>query len=225
MKLLIFCLCIFLLNQAIAQNNLPPVFEIKTDTVEWQEIDSVYWQTLEEGAEKWTIEDITTVAVTNKFHYKSQKISTVDAAANTYWFHYRLKNVMNSEARIALASISQYDDFYLPQPDGKWTHFVSGSFADLDKKNGLKKVNCIPLIMRPGEQLTVYQRISNKIRGLPPDFTIAIVSTDKTIQQYYVEEVDNSIRYSSRELQEMFLEGVLLLSIFINLLFFRIVRE
>ena len=224
-QLFIAILLIFGVSLLRAQT-FPPFFEIKSDTIEWQDIDPVYWQVFEDNTGKLRISDLKIPQVAEKFHYLSEKRKVTDSLVNSYWFRYRLKNVMNREAKISLNSMSEYDDFYVSGPDSNMQHFVSGYFSDRDIKDGLKNADCIPLVLQPGQELMVYQRIFNHKKGIPSGFAVAIVSTEKTIHNYYIDRLENdTTRYSARELQEMFLEGVLLLSFVMNLFFFRIVRK
>jgi len=167
MKTSILIILIIGLLQSVGfgQTLLPPVYEIKSDTAFIQTINSTYWQMLEDKDGKWTIQDVTVQPLSDKFHNRNEKLTTRDSISNTYWFRYRLKNTMNREANIALDSRSEYDDFYLLEPGGKWKHFVSGGFNDWNKKDGLKYYNCIPIVLQPDEELT----ISNGLKMMQQD--------------------------------------------------------
>lgn len=126
---------------AFGQTVLPPVFEIKSDTAYVQNIGTTYYQMLEDKGGKLTIQDVTSLPFSDQFHSRNKNSGTRDALSNTYWFRYRLKNATNLEAKIALRSISEYDDFYLALPDGNWRHYVSGGYNEWDKKDGLRYFN------------------------------------------------------------------------------------
>ena len=214
----------FVLNELIAQNILPPVYEIKSDTIDFQQLGTNSWQILADIDGKLTVDQ---VSVSNRFHDATLKID--DTLAKAYWIKYSLKNAMITEAGIALNSLSDYDDFYIAQSGGKWKHFVSGQKYDWNKKDGLKKVNCIPFPMAPGEQVLIYQRVANDAYGLKPDFAVFILSTAKIIQQYYVsplENINNRLDiFSFNQLKDMFIIGFLVFAGFFNLFFFAVVRE
>ena len=215
-----FCISFFIIEAQV----IPlPVYEIKTDTLNWDAIDKSYYQLLEDKEGKLTIEQLTQLPLINNFH---DSIKDIDNKVNTYWFRYSLKNTMDHKASICLNSMCDYDDFYVSGSNAKWDHYTTGNFVQWNKRDGLRAANCIPVIISPGEKITIYQRTKNTKPGLPEGFQIAILSTEKAIQQSYIDNVhDNTNRYSARELQEMFLEGVLLLAIFINMLFYRVVKE
>ena len=217
-------LCSFVLSELIAQNILPPVYEIKSDTIDFQQLGTNYWQILTDKDGKYTIDQ---VSVSNRFHDATLKID--DTLAKAYWIRYSLKNAMTTEAGIALYSLSDYDDFYFSQPDGKWKHLVSGKKYNWNKKDGLKKADCIPFPIKPGAQVLVYQRVANDAYGLKPDFAVFILSTAKIIQQYYVsplENINNRLNiFSFNQLKDMFIIGFLVFAGFFNLFFFAVVRE
>jgi two-component system, NtrC family, sensor kinase len=80
--------------------------------------------------------------------------------------------------------------------------------------------------LEPNETITVYQRIKNIHKGLPENFNIAILSTEKAILNGYVQSTDSGgIIYSVIDLEAAFMIGLLLLAVFFNLFFFSVVRE
>ena len=87
--------CLLTSASILAQTSLPPVYEIKTDTVTIQRIDSIYFQRLEDKVGKWTIDDVNKPPLSDKFHQKGTKADGIDTnAIHIYWHRYRLKNVM-----------------------------------------------------------------------------------------------------------------------------------
>lgn len=133
---------------------------------------------------------------------------------------------MTSDARISLNSLSDFDDFSIKSENGKWLHFTTGKSNDWEKKDGLKIADCIPVIIHPGEMYTVYQRMSNIKAGLPDYFQIAILNTDKIINDYYISTSDKRDKYFyPMNLQEAFIIGMILLSVFLNFFFYSIVKE
>ena len=116
----------FLLSIAatIAQNNLPPVFEITTDTALFNPLPNEYWQMLEDK-DKLSLEDVTKLPIANRFHFDTTKDNKFNFSIHTYWFRYRLKNVMNRDAEIGFGTNSEKSKFYLFK-NGKWTQFENG---------------------------------------------------------------------------------------------------
>ena len=210
---------------SFGQTVLPPVFEIKSDTVLGVSIDTTYYRMLGDKEGKYTIGDVTTLPLSDKFHYLNEKSGPIDAMANVYWLRYRLKNAMSCEARISLNSSTKSDEFYLMESDGKWKHYQTGSDRAWVDRDGLKRTNCIPLVFQSGEERDVYLRINRKDIG-DSGFNVSILSTDKIVQLYYIDYVNAGTNYFSlSHLQVAFLEGLLFLALFFYLFFFLIVRE
>ena len=82
-------------NEAIAQNNLPPAYELISDTGAYVTIDDAYWQFLEDKEGKWTTEDVIRSPITDAFRANDSKTNGVDYRVHVYWIRYRLKNTMN----------------------------------------------------------------------------------------------------------------------------------
>jgi len=225
MRTSVLTILVVVLAQCVlfGQSVLPPVYEIKSDTVDEQRISITYYQILEDKGGKLTIGDVTSLPISDQFHSRNKKSGTRDALSNTYWFRYRLKNATNLEANIALRSISEYDDFYLALPDGNWKHYISGGYNEWDKKDGLRYFNCIPIVFQPNEEHTVYQRIQNRRAGLAPGFFVSILSAEKMIKEENLEV--RTKYYGIMQIQEAFVVGLLFLAMFFNLFFFLIVRE
>ncbi|WP_428665638.1 sensor histidine kinase [Runella sp.] len=205
------------------QNPLPPIYEIKSDTAFLQHFSADQWQMLEDKDGKLTLNEV--LHSGHRFHYRGAKTPT-DTVSQTYWFWYRLKNTMNREARVSLNSVSDYDDFYVSQPNKTWKHLRSGLMNNWQQKDGLKIADAVPLVLQPQEELTVYQRVKNKKPGLSSDFSIALAGTDRVIKRYYIDTGDSRTSiYNSSHLKEAFMMGFLLITAIFNLFFFFTVRE
>lgn len=216
-------LSVGILLVCLGQNPLPPVYEIKSDTAFLQQLSSENWQILEDKDGKRAFNEV--LRLENQFHYRGAK-TTRDTVSRTYWFRYRVKNTMSREARISLNSGSEYDDFYVSQPNGTWKHFRSGSMNKWDQKDGLKIADAIPLVLQPQEEQVVYQRVHNDKPGLPPKFTVSLAGTDRVIKQYYIDTAERRISiYNYSHLQEAFMMGFLLITAIFNLFFFFTVKE
>ncbi|MEP7164667.1 MAG: ATP-binding protein [Ferruginibacter sp.] len=211
--------------KSISQNNLYPVFEIKYDSSYKQVLDNSYWQLLEDKEGKWTIEEVTSPALSDKFHDSLSK-QPIDTTVHVYWFRYRIKNVMSTEASIALDSHSEQDDFYVLKK-GKWEHFVTGHRYPWNKKDGFKAANYIPVILQPGEELTIYNRSYMDAKGIRNRLPVDFVDTQKEMEDefYNYYNTGKSDYFSMNELLEAFIIGLLFISIFFNLFFYSIVRE
>src|SRR5215831_18725793 len=93
---LVFFLFLLLSVKTFAQNNLPPVYEIKTDTAVANFPDSSC-QVLEDAEGKYTIEQVSQFPLATKFHSNTG----INHSVNTYWVRFRIKNDMIHEAKIS----------------------------------------------------------------------------------------------------------------------------
>ncbi|HEX6848941.1 MAG TPA: ATP-binding protein [Chitinophagaceae bacterium] len=206
--------------RSVAQESLPPVYEIKSDTAFEQVLDNVYWQVLEDRTGKLKIEQVTTIP------FQNSRDSKIDTTLHTYWLRYRLRNTLSNEINISLATKSDQSDFYLFRGAERPKHFVTGSMYPWNKKDGFKLGNTIPITLAPHEDVLIYYRLFNHNAGLAKDFTIAFVNTEKEMKKEFNEYNSYVYQYFSlQDLQAAFVIGLLVLTIFFNLFFYRVTRE
>jgi hypothetical protein len=218
-KSAIWIVLLFLFTKTPAQNNLPPAYEIKSDTGYSQRLDSLHWQLLEDPTGGLTVQDVSKPPFANSFHlYNSAK--SIDYSINTYWFRYVLKNSMSHDLKISFSKYIAYLDIYTIA-DGKWSHQTTGLLVPWSKRDGLRKITAIPFTLKPGEELIFYERDKfNYIYSMPffrPGFTF----TDRQIADNYI---NNDSDYLSAVLYSL-LFGVLIIGVFLNGMFYKIVRE
>ncbi|MFZ1800916.1 MAG: 7TM diverse intracellular signaling domain-containing protein, partial [Chitinophagaceae bacterium] len=218
-----------LLNQAEAQTNLPPAYEIKTDTAFMQVVPDSLWQILEDKEGDWTIENVNKPPLFDKFHFTGVQAQGIDTnKIHTYWQRFRLKNDMNVDAKISLTAPVDYYDVYVIRNDSLPIHFTSGLLQDWDKKDGLKAAlygGAISLVLKPGDETLIYTR-KNRVNTTNYKRGVYFYNTEKLIQQEYIDKVDSRETYFGKiHLQESFVLGLLLLAIFLNIFFYRIVHE
>ena len=222
-KLIPSVLLLFLLIKGAAQINLPPVYEIKTDTAMVQYLENRFWQILEDKDGQWTIEQVSKPPLSDKFHKRDTVIQGIDTVVKTYWFRFRLKNVMKVAAKISLDAYFERDDYYVLDQKGFINHFVTGRNVPWKIKDGLKPRNFIPLTLQPGEELLVYDRASNDNRGMPDIFNLSIASTEKIIQRDFVDRQDDLVQKFYK--LAYFALGFYFLATFFSLFFFWTARE
>ena len=219
---------LFFLN-GISQAGLPPVFEIKSDTAKIQVLDSTYWQKLEDTVGKWTFDEVRNNPLSEKFHIQivSDDKSTADDV-HTHWQRYRLKNTMATTYSFSLSSPVDEFDVYAIRSNGNIEHYRSGWLRKWDEKDGLKSAEwagAISLKLAPGEEITIYDRRYRKLKGISKT-SIRLFNTEQLIKSNYIDYVDNRETYfAPSEVQEAFIIGMILISLFISLFFYRVVRE
>ncbi len=225
--ILLISLFLFIVK-ANGQSGLPPVYDIINDTALHTEIPAGYWKMLEDKKGKLTIQQVIQSPASDEFHFNQSKASQFDFRIHTYWFCYRLRNTMSHEAEIGFGyediqnGGNEQSTFYLKQ-DGKWNKFENGLFAPHRKLNGLVLNNYIPVLMKPGEELIIYNRVHNSFLSLDTSikYSIFFSSSKKILEQNYVQ--DESLYISA--VHDSILFGILLFACVFNFFFFLIVKE
>jgi two-component system, NtrC family, sensor kinase len=227
-QFILFILLFIFIIKANGQSNLPPAFDIINDTALHTEIPTGYWKMLEDKEGKLTFQQVIQSPVADEFHFNQSKSNQFDYRINAYWFCYRLRNTLSHDAEIEFGNEDiekgghEQSTFYLKQ-DGKWYKYENGLFAPRRKLNGLVLNNYIPVIMKPGEELVVYNRVHSSF--IFPftlnEYSIFFSASKKILEQSYVE--DESLYISA--VHDSILFGILLFACVINFFFFLIVRE
>jgi len=136
-KVFVLLLSLCASSIGIAQNNLPPAFEINTDTAANITLDNAYWQMLEDPEGKWMINEVSQSPLADKFHANTTKINGVDHSINTFWLRYHFKNSTVHEARITIPKDVTYADFYTRRSDGKWNRKTRRTRKWISARTGL----------------------------------------------------------------------------------------
>ncbi len=204
------------------QNNSIPLYNILSDTAAEQLLDTNNYQILEDEKGTLNIEQVSKSSLSGKFHFPQQQQEQTPAKG-IYWIRYRLKNAMDHQANIVLETNSEYNDFYLFYNNSNPAHLVTGFMAPWEKRDGFKVNLSLPIRLSVGEELVVYQCSKQIIFPIP--LSVKIASTEKNYRDYvdYVESRTNY--FANVNMQEMFLEGMLLLMLFYNLSFFSLTKE
>ena len=224
-KLFLLSSAILSLNLiTIAQDNLPPVYEISTDTSFHTELPNAYWQMLEDPRGKWTINDVSNSPVSNTFHSNTAKNNQFNYSIHTYWFRFRLKNVKKNEATIGFGDeSSEQAEVYAIGKNGKWERFENGSIVPWSILSGFKFFRYIPFVIKPGAELIIYRRLHNgySLWLSPSKFSIGLMSTTKFIQSADVQYEEQYMSAVNKSL----LFGLLLFAGLFSFFFFLIARE
>ncbi len=214
-------LCIFftfLFIKTIAQNNLPPVYEITTDTILSVKLDDSYWQMLEDPKGKRTIDEISRPPLADQFHTNTTKSKGLDYSVRTFWLRYRFINSMQHATRITIPEDVTNADLYTLTSNGKWDHKTTGATVPWSKRDGFKRITTVIYTIQPGEQLLIYERDSFDYLINSPDFLYITFGFADNVAQDGYNKNDPSILPS-------FLFGLFLLAALFNLYFFVIVGE
>ncbi len=221
--LLFFC-CLLASQNIVAQWNSLPTFEIRTETVSEQILDSIYWQKLEDTEGKWSFEEVSAEPLSGKFHLQVDN----PVMSHTSWQRYKLKNTLQHPVKLFLISPADFFDVYIIRQNRKVSHYRSGMLRKWSERDGLKSANymagAIPLELASGEEVIIYDRrnlVKNEIRKI----IVRYVSNEKIMNEYveYVESRQDIFQESN--IYEIFSAGLMFLSFLISLFFYRVVKE
>ena len=225
-KIILIAFIWFFAALSYSQQVLPVEYEIKTDTPVKQNLSVINIQILADKKGKWTIDQISAPPLSDKFQSITGNIPLQDSDIHTYWYRFKLKNSMNTQTSIALQSRSDQDDYFIFRPGRNLQHFVTGNFVPWNKKDGFKQGNYIPITLTAGEQLWIYQRSFADGKFLSDRFPISFVSANKEMQnEFYKFNTSSDNYFHINEMLEAFIIGLLLISFFFNLFFYRIVHD
>jgi two-component system, NtrC family, sensor kinase len=221
-----FILTWFFVLSGFAQQTLVPAYEIKTDSIGQEDLPASKWQILVDKEGKWTIEQVSKPPLSGQFQNNLDKTKPIGYDAPVFWIRYRLINRKDRDIKITLDSRSERDDFYVLDSSNRWTHYLSGQGVSPSKKDGLKKNNLVPIVIKRGEEILVYNRSSNYRAWVNGQIVVDFLGTELEISRE-LDEYNNppGDYYTGNELLEAFMIGLLFISIFFNLFCFGVVRE
>jgi two-component system NtrC family sensor kinase len=219
------CLLLFLFfpMDLFSQLSIPPAYKIDSDTAGFYLPDRSNWQMLEDtSAGKWTIGQVSSLPVAGFFHKQYKGSEQVSYQVNSYWIRFKLKNNLSRATSIALQQKSAYADFYVAGNDGKWMHKTTGFNKPWTERDGYKLVTAIPVVLKPGEEVTVYEKVVFDYRATRPQpLEAGFVSTEKLVRNSYVE----NDTFLFKTILGSFLIGLLFFAATFNFFFFLVVRE
>ncbi|HNT19142.1 MAG TPA: ATP-binding protein [Saprospiraceae bacterium] len=219
-----FILVVFFLK---AQVSWPPVYQITSDTAVRYDLDSAYWQILEDKPGTLDINQVSGPLLADSFyHFRDRKM---EEGIHTCWFRFRIKNGLDKRIGISLSSQASRADFYIfrdSTPGAGMIHLVTGNLYSWKNKDGFKRVSAVPLSLDSMETLRVYFRwhkINSVFSDLPDSLTLRGYHTEKLRQS----ELEH---YESGYVREdifipAFLAGFFILAAILNLLIFLAAKE
>jgi len=222
---------VFLASNADAQNNLPPVYQITTDTTLFDTLENKYWQLLEDKDGRYSFDEITKPRLSNEFHFNKEKTLWRNYNVHGYWIRFTLKNIMDHPAEICLGDSTtfhnDYSDFYLVETIGEIIHYRNGGgLTPWSQKDGIKAYGLIPVEIRAGETIIIYRRIYNSYQFYSYPlyrFPIAVGfgSKEKQMERIYQ---SSQVQYINA-IHDVFIAGILIFASLFIFFFFLNIRE
>ena len=217
-----FIFFVLFVNALQAQTGWPPVYEIKIDTAYNLDIDDKYCQLLEDPSGKLTIDQVSSPSFTSKFHANTTRTRGYDYNINTYWLRYRFKNTTPYPVKLVIPARAAYAWLYTPITNNKWKVQKTGALVPWSERDGLKRFSQFLISIPPGREMIFYEKkVFDFTRFKPKVFQFRISFADAAIKKDYI---DNDKDYYEAVIYGIIF-GILLLAAFINMLFYRIVKE
>ncbi|MBS1573663.1 MAG: histidine kinase [Bacteroidetes bacterium] len=215
---------IHLVFVARAQTTSFPVYEITSDTAALINLPKTYWQIAEDKNSKETFVSISSAAQNKNFHSDSSNIKGIDYSVHTFWVRYTLKNGLGKELSILLMNTNTAArfDIYVRKTSDEVTHYITGYLYPYKKRDGIKEMNAIPVVLPPGVTMTIYCRLNfDYFVTKPQAFTMAVGVTEKLLVNAFNNTTDNN----RINLLYHLADGIYLFGLILNFLFFIITRE
>ncbi|WP_460672136.1 sensor histidine kinase [Larkinella ripae] len=211
-----------LATSGFAQQSWPPVFEIKTDSGFFK-LDTTFFQVLEDPTGNFTFEQ-----VQRSPNFRFDSYLNRNRKAHVYWLRMRVRNSLDHDAKLFLCEFeAAYFDLYAQDSGGRWQHQRTGQLvprSELPVHNGDVERYRLSFQLKPGEQVTLYQRSENPLWWQP----LTYLSPQLQTEEHRIHSVYKSFRVD-REWEDYYFEGImigiLLLAVSYNLYIFVSVRD
>ena len=213
---------IFLTASAFGQSSLPPVYEIKADTPTVK-LNDKYWQMLEDSTGEWSIKDVTVTPITDKFHPNNTASTGLGyGSLKHYWQRLRLKNITGKDVRIVFNNSPYVDrfDLFVFHSNGQQDHLVSGWGVPYSQRDSFKNRQAVPVSIATGEEVIIYKQLLVRRNQPTNKLFISFTLYDDFVKNSYVDEP-----WYIGDVLSAFTAGLLIFGFFLNIFFFRIVRE
>ncbi len=219
----LLCLLVFQTAlSALAQSNLPPVYELKADTG-MHKVPDKYWQMLEDSSGKLTIQQLQQSPFSERFHFNDSKNRGIGYTdVNDFWQRVHIRNSSGKDLTIVFVAVPnvQQFDIYAVRHDGSVEHKISGTGIPEAKRDSVyRNRSAVPLLIKSGEAVVVYKKLhltNQKVTLL--DLTFYLEKS--FLQKAYIDESD-----FEGDTRSSFIAGMLLFGFFLNLFFYLIVKD
>ncbi len=219
-KCLLVVICLFVVAAAFGQQSSLPPFEIGSDTALSVDLPGKFWQRLEDRSGTLTYSAVQQLAQNQKFHFA--KSPGLDFSIKTYWYRYAIKNVMDHAVTIGLPSNSEESTFYIEKNGDKTQVIENGEVTSWHKEIGDKLLQLVPVTLKPGETVSIYNRIHNSYTFYYfTDSVDVSFKIESAAFRYYANNERTIISY----VHESVFFGVLIFAALFNFFFFLVVKE
>ena len=216
-KLLYLYIFLLTVSNTFAQKGFPEPFIVTKDLEAYNNLPAKNCQYLiSEDSISFKIAS----GAESDFKFKTGFEKTAHANNNAnIWVRYRLKNSLKFPKKIVLSFITGRCDMYVI--NGSTTkHFVTGYYVPWSKKDGIKRLLQIPIVLPAEGEITVYNYYVTK-SGLRNTPTPIVGDYNKVVEK----ELTKKVSYEEDNLLEAALFGFILFAALFNFFFVIITRE
>jgi len=223
MKIHLLIIAILFSVSLFSQDNFPPPVRINSITQYPLKLENRFWQFLSDNNGQYTYPGILSKSAVAGFREfsASERLSSV---LKIFWVRFSIQNEMSEPARLCLENIIGADktDYFIDSGEYNHSHLATGNLLEWGKKDGLRRINVIPITIGPGVQLQIYARVQNSYYYSYPGYlTISIDNKDRVVETNYIE---NDKIFPRSRYFTLFIGLILFASIF-GLSFFLFTRD
>ncbi|GAB3709838.1 hypothetical protein GCM10027592_46380 [Spirosoma flavus] len=214
--LLVFCGFFAFIQGLQAQQNLPPVFDIKTDT-SMLTLDTTYFQLLEDRTGNLSFDQVRS---STSFYHDS--FYNPNRRSYTYWLRMRVRNTLPYTLNLYLCDFSSsYLDLYWQNAKQQWIHERTGELVPKSQLTKQYQIERNRLLFRllPGQETTLYQRAANTFWQWPLLYLSPRLQTETARANEYYKRMLLEENWQFNFLNGLTL-GILALAVCYNLLIF-----
>ncbi|MGZ3750820.1 MAG: sensor histidine kinase, partial [Mucilaginibacter sp.] len=215
--------CLMSFINCWAQSSLAPVYEIKSDTTLTQFLGPEFVMVLGDKNGQFSIDQILTSGLNGKFLSVNRTASKSIGKTKWLWFKFTVKNKMPVDARFCVTTGAPQSDFYVIKNRTKPAHYTTGYQVPWSKKSGFKRADAIPLIFKPDEEVTIYQKryiVDADTLLYGSAFKLTIINTQLLTSNELKEYEAGSGYVNSENIYTGSLAGIIFVAAILNLLLY-----
>nr|WP_322622898.1 ATP-binding protein [uncultured Flavobacterium sp.] len=217
---------VFLITLGLhAQDNWPETFRVSNDSVEYAPLAVNYWQYVSIGKDSVPFKTVTAPGFEKKFKFyeKTEQKNSINVnlgieKSDYAWVRFKLANTGTTPVQVGVRVFSKRATYYFGQ-NGKWEQYTTGYMVPRNKKDGIKRFDCLLYTIPPQTEVTVYACYSNnnEVEALYP----RLVNYNAFVKNIFHDEAV----YGLDDIISAVFFGFIFFAVVFNMLFFYVNRE
>lgn len=197
----------------------PKVYIIASDDATDIILKPEYWRILGDKEGELTIEQVSKPSNLARF-YRYDSAKSMDYSIHTIWYKYHFKNTLSHTVNICVSGDAEYNDLYYLDSASNWKHGKTGWRVPYSKRDGLKRIGRIPILIEAGKEIIIYER-RNYTWRVRNQVSVRVDFTEALIKKRYIENDS----FFNEILIGALLSGLCLITFLINIMFYRVIKE